>query len=160
MADNDPVAAADPKDDFHSTGSGEDDADSINLDALAQFGPPTEPRPESRAAAMMRRLNGQALIWCLIAWVIFVVVEVVVRVPALIGSSDHGESTSTTNLVIGGLAASGGAVIAVLAIRSKQSDHAAGVEPGRFMSVSWSTRWLLGGVVTMVIGIGALWSVK
>lgn len=160
MADNDPVAAADPKDDFQRTGSGEDDADSINLDALAHFGPPIEPRPESRAAAVMRRLEGQALTWCLVAWVIFVVVAVVVRVPVWIGSSGHGESTNTTNLVIGGLAASGGAVIAVLAIRSKQSDHAAGVEPSRFMSVSWSTRWLLAGVVATVIGIGALWSVK
>ena len=35
------------------------------------------------------------------------------------GSSSHGESTNTTNLVVGGLASAGGAIVAVLAVHSK-----------------------------------------
>jgi hypothetical protein len=159
-ADNDRVTAADSKDDFQSEGNAVDDAGSINLDAIADFGPPVEPRPESRVAAVMQRLEGQALIWCLIAWIILIVVAVAVRVPALFGSSSHGESTNTTNLVVGALAAAGGAIVAVLAVRSKQRDHAGGTESARIMGVSWSTRWLLGGVVVAVIGITALWSAR
>jgi hypothetical protein len=141
-------------------GSDQDGADSINLDALARLGSPRKPRPESKTAVAMGRLQGQAPNWCLVAWVVFVLVAVSVRIPPLSASSGHGSSTNLTQLVVGGNAAAGGAVIAVLAIRSKQRDRAAGTEPAQVMSVSWSTRWLLAGVGAAVFGIALLWSVK
>jgi hypothetical protein len=137
---------SDPRDD-------EDGANSINLDALARLGPPSEPKPESKAAMAMRRFQGQALIWCLIAWTVFVVAVV-------LGKSLSNPGGGLQRLVLGGLAAVVGAIASVLAIRAKQSDHQAGREPATVMGVSWSTRFLLGGVLFMVIGTGIFLSVR
>jgi hypothetical protein len=100
------------------------------------------------------------LIWLLVGWEIFVLIEVLIRVSDLPGASLHGSSTNTTRLIVGGLGAAVGAAIAFGAIRAKQRVHAEGAEPARAWGVSWSTRWLFVGVGWMAIGTGLLWSVR
>lgn len=124
----------------------------IHVEALAGRGP-SEPRPESRAIAVLHRLTSQAMIWCLVAWGVFVVAVVLMK-----SLSNHGAELE--KLVLGGLAAIVGAVAAVLALCAKQSDHQAGREPAKVMSVSWSTRFLLAGVGFMIIGSGIFLSVR
>lgn len=123
----------------------------INLEALSHFGPPCDPRREPRIVSAMRRIRDRALLCFLIVWEIFVGVALVV------GVTSHGTSPLAP-LLLSSLLASGAGIAAVLAIRSKLRDHELGREPNRTwaMGVSWSTRWLITGLVGMAIGAVAL----
>lgn len=153
MADNGPVAAADSQDDFQTPGSGENDPDLINLDALAHLGPPTEPRPKSQIASSFERFEANILLWLLAVWVAVVLVEVGFRVAGLPSASHEG-----SHIVIGALLAALSGAIVVGCIRSKQHVRAEGDEPASVFGVSFSTRFLLVGIFGMVGGMALLCS--
>lgn len=153
MADNDLVAAADSQDDLQSTGGGENDADSINLDALAHFGPPIESRPESRFASSFERVESNIILWLLAVWVAVVLVEVGFWVSGLPSTSRDG-----SHILFGALLAALSGAIVVGCIRSKQRVRAEGDEPASVFGVSFSTRFLLVGIFGMVGGMALLCS--